>query len=428
MKIRRGYGFISRSGQPDLFFHVRNLECSRLYEGEEVSFIIAKDKGKDVALEVQRLAEIASGDIVDWRVEPGTWSGQGMIAPHDGGERLEFFAQDIYQSRLGGRETRPRPWYAATYVPITLFDGTTRAVDVRLDWRYPLQRFAYLGDEANFISELKKLTLDENWNYRTSPSKKPFEILYNYLQFTFARLVDEDRGKALPDRKIRERSDLVDHGPLAAFNTGLVDKRYESIFALFEKNGPGREQRWRFMAFCTPGERSGKLLSRFFNPLPAPARYFSATSELLYDPDAPLHPDYHHILNENRDRIPTALLKTVEGMESTRAEATLKMHLDRAIELARKRARWNFKTAIPHYFPSFKRLEFLLPLCMVDDSTVDAALAVQRTETGYIGNTILKLDWAYKSARLVCRPDSDWLAPDRIDVSAEEEPLEAGEF
>jgi hypothetical protein len=87
----------------------------------------------------------------------------------------------------------------------------------------------------------------------------------------------------------------------------------------------------------------------------------------------------------------------------------LTMHLDEAIDVAKKRARWNYKTAIPHYFPSFKRLEFLLPLCLVRDNRVDVALSVQKMETGYLANTILPLDWAYKTARLVCRPDSEWL-------------------
>jgi Domain of unknown function (DUF3825) len=138
-----------------------------------------------------------------------------------------------------------------------------------------------------------------------------------------------------------------------------------------------------------------------------PAQYFSTTAELLYDPDAPLHPDYTHILNENRDRLPRVLLGMVKDLPPARAESVLKMHLDHAIDLARKRARWNFKSAIPHYFPTFRRLDFLLPLCLLDNVTVDVALAVQRTETGYLANTILSLDWAYKSARLVCRPNSD---------------------
>ena len=112
-------------------------------------------------------------------------------------------------------------------------------------------------------------------------------------------------------------------------------------------------------------------------------------------------------------------MQLVDHLEPVKAENVLKMHIDRAIDLARKRTRWNFKTAIPHYFPTLKRLDFLLPLCLLDDSTVDVALAVQRTETGYIGSTILPLDWAYKSARLLCRPDSDWLAPAEIDAGEE---------
>lgn len=100
------------------------------------------------------------------------------------------------------------------------------------------------------------------------------------------------------------------------------------------------------------------------------------------------------------------------------------MHLDEAIDVAKKRARWNYKTAIPHFFPSFKRLEFLLPLCLVRDERVDVALSVQKGDTGYLASTILRLDWAYKSARLVCRPDSDWLAPEKIEEPVEKSSLD----
>jgi hypothetical protein len=34
---------------------------------------------------------------------------------------------------------------------------------------------------------------------------------------------------------------------------------------------------------------------------------------------------------------------------------------------------------------------------------------------------VLPLDWAYTNARLICRPDSDWLTPDEITEGAEEE-------
>jgi len=43
------------------------------------------------------------------------------------------------------------------------------------------------------------------------------------------------------------------------------------------------------------------------------------------------------------------------------------------------------------------------------------ALAVEKTPSGnYLGHTVLALDWAYKNARLICRPDSDWLDAQEI--------------
>lgn len=267
------------------------------------------------------------------------------------------------------------------------------------------------------MQQLKEMALFEHWDYRHSVANHQSPILHNYLHFTFAKLCDEDRGKPPGERKIRERRDLQPH--LAAFNTGLVDQKYKSIYALLEANDPGRTPKWRFRAFCVPGEGHGKVLASYFNPLPDPPEYFHSTVELLYDPDKPLHPDYTHILEHNRDRLPRALLAQSNGMNDAIAMRFLTTHLDQAIEVAKKRARWNFRTAIPHYFPTFKRLEFLLPLCLLQDNRVDVALSVQKTDTGYLGNTIMPLDWAYKTARLVCRPDSDWLAPGDIDESEE---------
>jgi hypothetical protein len=78
--------------------------------------------------------------------------------------------------------------------------------------------------------------------------------------------------------------------------------------------------------------------------------------------------------------------------------------------LALKRIDWNFKTAIPIYFPTGNKMSLLLPLSLVDDEKVDISLVVEKVASGnYLGHTILPLDWAYSNARLVCRPDSDWL-------------------
>ena len=62
------------------------------------------------------------------------------------------------------------------------------------------------------------------------------------------------------------------------------------------------------------------------------------------------------------------------------------------------------------YYPKKDKMCVFLPLCLVKDNEVDVALVVEKTPSGrYQGSTIYELSWAYKCARLVCRPDSDWL-------------------
>lgn len=426
-RIEEGWGFLRRPEEDDVFFHVRNLLCTAPYNGETLVFDIGESSSPSHEYEAVRVrrppAPSTKGDVLEWYVEPGTWRTEGRIVPSSGGPSVPFSKPDL---KLGakGYPPNPRPWHAATYRVVETGEGP-RAVDIELDVRYPLKRFAYLGDETDMLRSLKAMALPETWDYQDDPSDRESPLLYSYLHFTFARLRDEDRELDADSRKIRVRDDLP--LPLAVFNTGLVDHKYKSIYALFERNDPGYFEEWKFRAFCIPGEGHGKVVASYFNPLPRPAEYFHSTTELLFDPEAPLHPDYTHILTQNRDRLPLELLEQVKALGDSMIMRTLTMYLDEAINVAKKRALWNYKTAIPHYFPSFKRLEFLLPLCLVKDDRVDVALSVQKTDTGYQANTILPLDWAYKSARLVCRPDSDWLAPEQIEVAADESELEDGE-
>jgi hypothetical protein len=82
----------------------------------------------------------------------------------------------------------------------------------------------------------------------------------------------------------------------------------------------------------------------------------------------------------------------------------------RAVELAIKKVRWNYKTAVPVYYPTENTVNLLLPLCLLSDDHVDLALVVEKTDSGnYQGHTIYPLDWAYSNARLIARPESSWL-------------------
>jgi hypothetical protein len=92
--------------------------------------------------------------------------------------------------------------------------------------------------------------------------------------------------------------------------------------------------------------------------------------------------------------------------------------IKKAISMAIKRCKWNYKTAIPKYYPRYKRIDLLIPLCLVANNKVDVALVVEKGQgMQYLGHTVIPLDWAYSQARLVCRPDSDWLSPAMIELS-----------
>lgn len=291
-----------------------------------------------------------------------------------------------------------------------------------------LEKWAHIGDWGALLQTLANMALPEKWGFQNSG--EPFAILKNYLIYTFYRLQFE--GKVL---------ESSDHG-LAAFDTGLVDKTYESIYACFVPEPIGAVH-WRFEAFCKAGSRQwGKKLVSTFNPLPQRAQYFTCKEDLLFDGDRPLQRDIDHILLDNIGRLPREFLEEElrgndEALEclgrlcsasgdgeravaasglrgaienDVRTKRRLVNRLDDAIELAQKRVEWNFKTAVPAFYPTKNSMSLLLPLDLTEDERPDVALVVELLESGvYIGQTILTMRMAYNNARLISRPDSDWL-------------------
>lgn len=308
-----------------------------------------------------------------------------------------------------------------------------------------------LTDWANISNArygvLADLALSERWYYGDSEdltdAKNKYPILKNYLIYTFMRLCHEGKVMLATDPQTGEE--------YAAFNTGLVDSKYEYIYAMFKQESMySNTYYWYLHAFAVAGEDEGKTLVRLFNPLPAKANYFGDRIEsMLYDTSTgDLSCDYTHILVERASRFPVEFFEdncpdsftTIDGLRiqdvGSRDEETqrnyyaalgekiagdsrilkrLKNRFEDAVELAVKRVEWNYKTAIPMYFPTRNTMSLLLPLALVDEDTVDLALVVERHPSGsYQGQTVLPLDLAYSNSRLVTRPDSDWLKTDII--------------
>ena len=292
-----------------------------------------------------------------------------------------------------------------------------------------LEGFAFLGSWSGFLAELSEKAIPEEWDFADSPNKD-HHILIQYIKYTFFRLVKENKICISADKQF------------AAFNTGLVDRHYDDIYACFVPNDSGSETKWKFAGFSTAASRGlGKLLVNYFNPLPEPAQYFKRNEDLIFDLNKPLHPDFDHIIIDNIRRLPldflydqftdcpeaqelTVKLRTADGYtkkslydqlaelisDNSRLFIRIQNRIKDSIELARKRVRRNYKTAIPSYFPKRDTMSLMLPLCLTDEEQPDVALVVELTPSGnYQGQTILTIPQAYIDARLLCRMNSDWL-------------------
>jgi hypothetical protein len=69
----------------------------------------------------------------------------------------------------------------------------------------------------------------------------------------------------------------------------------------------------------------------------------------------------------------------------------------------------NYKLAVPQYHE--KKIQLLIPLFFENDNKPDLALVLTKKDGYYQGHTCLTLDMAYNNARLIAKPESNWLCP-----------------
>lgn len=298
-----------------------------------------------------------------------------------------------------------------------------------------LFNWAYFADIDRTLEKLAGIAIKERWHFGDTPLDDDHHpILMSFFKYTFSRLQAQYKVMYSADKQ------------LAAFNTGLVTKLYDPIIAAFAKNRFENSQPYYFQDFCTLGAGIGKDISRAIQGNLESATYFDNVNDLLY-----LHPDEEIVLNTehiivdgvSRARFPFEFIQEVASeailstnfnsqsptgddwkrlgdfiKESDKIKRRIKSRINEATDVSLKRVKWNFKTAIPTWSPTFNTIALLLPLSLVDEGITDIALLVEQTRKGnsasYIGHTVLTLDMAYQSARLICRPDSDWLSPNII--------------
>lgn len=255
-----------------------------------------------------------------------------------------------------------------------------------------LFKFAFFPNYESVIQNLaENLAHKEDWDYTNSKTKN-YAILKNYLEFTFKKLKQENKIKFTQDNMF------------ACFNTGLVTDNLEDIFAFFEiyKNPkPGITTPYCFKGFLK--ESDNNILRHFSQNIPDVADFFEKPELLLFNPKCQLVPDLDHIIKDNLARFPVHL--------QSADDANLRRQLVGAIDEVKKKVRTNYKIAVPQYFDN--KIQLLLPLCLTSGSpNPDLALVVHKiNDKTYSARTCLTLKMAYGNARLIVKPQSDWLKP-----------------
>lgn len=401
-----GFTFIAPGEHPlvdvDVFLHVTQLEPgedpTRYARGAEVEYEldfvvrdgVEKPQARHVRLVAASTASLASVVEHGCKGRVKFWSPTGYGFVIDGAD---------VETYVNGNDVPGGHLRQGDIVEFDIEIGENerrRAVNLRrVSWEKVGDPFVDQLDmgSPSWAQQLATLAENENWNYEQHPQKDRFVVLRSYMKYTFLRLNE------LPGHVVVSGDESA-----LAFNTGLVTSYQEDIFAVFGAQPSNEGPPWRLRAFEKAS--SVPFLQRFGGNPPPLAMYFTRPDELVYDLGRPLRVNVEHVPHDP-ERFPEALksLSPPDLAGLVNAKAPDAVH----------RVRRNYKTAIPQFYRDGKSgtgsMQLLLPVALLSRDRVELALAVERLDQTYLGRTVLPLDWAYNNARLLTRPDKDWLRP-----------------
>jgi hypothetical protein len=293
-----------------------------------------------------------------------------------------------------------------------------------------LHEFALIMDWEDRLRELAGLAEPERWRYVHVPNgRSNYPILRSYLQKTFMRLYEQNRVA------VTER--------LACFNTGLMTPSQEEIFGLFtiaDHYDPERpigmdNKQWFLKGWFRAGDPWLTQLAE----LPTLASYWTDPSQLIFDPLLQLQLNVDHIVRDNLTRFPEELggRLAANGVPQDLVDDAgdddgdlafepppninrvvpliTRNALEGAIKHSLRLAQRSYRIAVPQFW--WGRVQLLLPLYLRSATTADLALTLERNGNWYRAATVLYPDWAYGHARLLSRPNSEWLGGFRGDLT-----------
>lgn len=294
----------------------------------------------------------------------------------------------------------------------------------------------YFENIDKSMNELSALARKEKWCYHNSKDKNV--ILKIYLQYTFYQVYAQN--KFMVDEKTS----------FACFNTGLKSPEYEDIYAILIKNNSNKiKQEFIFQGFSISASQGlGKVIIEHFNPLPQKATYFDNFEQCVFDSNCEIHTDIKHIIMDNIDRFPIEFLQQIclpfkeeqmiieqichEKIEFKKEKlfsklekcleknetlfTLLKISLEASISKAIRMVNYDYRNALPSFFPTRNVMSMMIPLEFTKKDRVEAVLLIEKTPSGnYQGQTILTLKQCYVNARLISPLENTYLDPSKIE-------------
>lgn len=301
--------------------------------------------------------------------------------------------------------------------------------------------YAFVTAWDGRLDQLKSLAEPERWTFKSVPDHSPLPILDSYVRYTFLRL--HDQGK------------ISETDGLACFNTGLMTRNQEEIFGLFrvfdhfdpaKPVGPDNKK-WYLKGFV----RAGESTLTAFMELPQLPTYWENPADLVFNPHLQVQLNLDHIISDNLNRFPVELggqlgpdgkpldisespdiedevgeaglmacdaddgeatddegsMPVDEGQHAIIVPLALRNALEGAMKHSVRLARRSYRMAVPQFYRG--KIQLLLPLYLRNADVPDLALTLERCGEWYRAATVLYPDWAYRHARLLTRPNSEWL-------------------
>lgn len=250
----------------------------------------------------------------------------------------------------------------------------------------PLFDFAWFkGGYETAINGLRKIAIQEEWGENN-------KYLKSYIEYRFKITIE----------KYPELLSFTEDKSKACFNTGLLTRSWRDIYAYFEKKpvtfkDNDKEIPYCFVAFADSNHHFAS------KTLPDAINFFTTAEDIYFDASLEIKYNEKHILKDNLDRFP----EKYKGLPLNNMD----MLFQGFIANLKKRIQRNYRTAIPQWYNG--SLCFLLPI-FFEDYTLDKPdllLTCTKKQDYYWIATCLTPEMAYRNARIIAKPESDWLKP-----------------